>query len=713
MADVKFTLSTIDDYTSKINKLENAFKKVNGEANKLGSVKFNDVKLNTSKITKSSFDRDYDKALKEIETKQKQSIKSFIAKENADIRDFQKVQSRIGDISNYNRNLIKKIQKKESQVSLQSKSSISWLNSKSNIKNNFDSDFEKALKERSLPAISSQEKQRQINEMFKTQEESIKNQKKIQNQALQNDINLRNRELNFNKSIEKQKEKIQKERVKIEEKANKAEIRANLEKFKLNQKIADSYRTAKVTPINYATDSSGKVIGVSKAGSATRAEMFSLNNLGGNYIKKDKIPKSGGGFGGGRTFGNVLKAYGSYRVISGLEQGINSMINTPLSLEQARASIGAMLFASGTPREELGAAVEDDMKFIFEMAQKYKSDPLNIANNYKMALSTMASKTPGKRSLNKNEIRGITEGFLNISRVSGLTADDSSSVFLALSQMLGKEKIQAQEVNLQMSQRIPAIKNLLRKTVEETIKDPRLAKMYEPYKKLSLDEMMEKGIISSDVLVNFQKVVDEIFQDMYKEKGKTLTAESQGLGASFKELSDTTTKDLLPHIGRLVNAINTVVQYVNSSLKGDEGKYKKIWDDPDKTLGQKITGSTYKATSNIVAPTLATYASLKMIGKFLPKIAKVNPWLTGAVALATAGSSLYEELSTPNNYNNDNNINFTRKPDTDKNNQQTIELILKLEGNTMGISPIVSTADGRKLNLGKNLIAGERKANGY
>ena len=519
MADVKFTLSTIDDFTSKLNKLENAFKKVNGEANKLGSVKFNNLTGNEGNIFKSP------PHLKSQIQLEKQRIQFEI--------DKFKIQAK-------ENNLIKTEELKLQKENTKAKNSLINENSKTQNyllkqKTKFEIDRSKI-----------QDKESNVNkiEELKTQNYLLKQKTKFEIDKLktqEKEDNIRRREeLKSQNILDRQKAKFEIEKFKAQEKANKAEIRANLEKTKLNQKIADSFRTAKVTPINYTTDSTGKVIGISKAGGTTTAEIAPSANLGGKYIKKAPEPRSGGLFGSGRTFGNVLKAYGSYKVISGVEQGLGNVIAAPLGFEQARASIGAMLFASGVPRDQLPAAVEDDMKFIFEMAQKYKSDPLNIANNYKMALSSMATKTPGKRNLDKNEIRGITEGFLNISRVSGLTTDDTSSVFLALSQMLGKGKIQAQEVNLQMSQRIPAIKNLLRKSVDETIKDPRLSKMYEPYKNLSLDEMMEKGIISSDILVNFQKVINETFQDMYVEKGKTLTAESQALSASFKELSDTT-----------------------------------------------------------------------------------------------------------------------------------------------------------------------------
>lgn len=721
MADVKFTLSTIDDFTNKLKKLEDSLKKVNGEATKLSTTKFNNfgniAKTSSSINTQKSINLDYTKALKEVELKQKQVAQAFFRKEKADLAEAERIKSKIGAFTNYNRNIVNTSQNK---IDITKTANTSWLSGKTKYKS-FESDYDKALKERFGYSMSESEKQRQMNEMFKKQEAAISSKALTDNQILSSEIKQRNNALdatrkynqeyvnNLQKKVIADKKRLEKE----EKEARKLEA----QRTKLNQKISDSFKNAKVTPINYVTDGFGRVIGVSKAGGSESATIFSSNKMGGKTVQE----KTDRGL-GSNVFMNTAKAYGSYRVINATERGFSSLAQTPLQLEQIRASIGAMLFASGTKRSELDKGVEDEMSFIYKMSQKYGSDPVEIAKNYSMALSTMATKTPGRRNMTRDELRSITEGFLNVSRVSGLDKEATGSVFLALSQMLGKQKIQAQEVNLQMSQRIPAIKNILLKTIEETTKDPRMNKMYSRYQGKSLDELMEKGVISSDVLVNFEKVVNTIFDDMYKEKGKTLGAESVRLGASFKELTDITTKEMLPTFASVVRGLNAGVQFINKGIQGSEGKAMNIINDPNKTFGEKASGLTYKGVTDIALPSLLGFTASSLVGKGLGKLGLraapallSNPAILATFLAGTAGVTLYNELTTPNKDFTNEKLQKQIKDSSDSMNQTNepklpeISINLKIENSNFGLIPSITTSDGKKLNLGKNIIAGERK----
>lgn len=722
MADVKFTLSTIDEFTNKLKKLEDGFKKVNDQADRLNSNKFDNIKNATSK--------------------QSQAISQVSANKKTELAEQYRIKAGEASIAKSNRAFFyqgfQNYKKAEDELLRQTRGSYEWLAGKKldasmQIKNKklseFELSYQKALNERYGSAISQAEKDRQINEMFKQQDKINAQKKQTENEILKKEISQRSTALEISKKQNQEYIEAVSKRIKMEKTKQKEEEKTYLkqqkEDFKIkkqreavNRKISNNL----VQPINYVTDSFGNIKRVVKAGGVESIiDGGNTYNRGGQFVK-EKPDRS-------NIIKNTAMAYGSYKAITTAEKGLNALVETPLQLEQVRASIGAMLFASGVPRENLKKATEEDVKFIYQMSQKYAMDPVDAAKNYSMALSVMASKTPGKRNLTRDELRSITEGFMNVSRVSGLDRESSSSVFLALSQMLGKNKIQAQEVNLQMSQRIPAIKNLLMKTIEETTNDPTYAKMYGRYRGKSIDELMEKGVISSDVLVNFQKVVNKTFEDMYAEKGKTLGAEVTRLSASFKELADVTTQDALPLLSGVVRVLNSGLQFITKSLSGNEGSYVAPWKDPNKTPTQAITANTYQATTDVGVPVASSYLlgkllSTKAVTSIVPQarlagLAFTNPFTLGALALGGAGYvgyNIYKDLNKEPSIMDQ--LQQIANPQVMPNNTQQVQqeqvkpeitLNLNIKQTEFGMIPIITTSDGRKLETGKNIIAGDRK----
>lgn len=100
--------------------------------------------------------------------------------------------------------------------------------------------------------------------------------------------------------------------------------------------------------------------------------------------------------------------------------------------------------------------------------------------------------------LTYQEIRDVFEGVSDAAAVMGLSAEESGGAMLALTQMMSKGKITAEELNQQLAERIPGAITLMAKAVGVSTSE--------------LGRMMERGeLIATDVLPKFGRELKDQF----------------------------------------------------------------------------------------------------------------------------------------------------------------------------------------------------------
>jgi tape measure domain-containing protein len=137
-----------------------------------------------------------------------------------------------------------------------------------------------------------------------------------------------------------------------------------------------------------------------------------------------------------------------------------------------------------------------NQKFVNNLADKYGTNINDLS--YQFTQFTAASKLAGMPMKQQEAL------FTSLARATAafaLNAEDTNSVFLALSQMMGKGKIQAQELRLQMGEKLPVAIQAMAKAAGGSVGQ--------------MEKMMQKGeLLSAKVLPKFGKALDEMIPNV-------------------------------------------------------------------------------------------------------------------------------------------------------------------------------------------------------
>jgi len=138
----------------------------------------------------------------------------------------------------------------------------------------------------------------------------------------------------------------------------------------------------------------------------------------------------------------------------------------------------------------------NQLKFVRKEAFRLGGDLRSTAKDYSKLLAA------SKNQISKKQTQELFTGLMEASTVLGLSADDSTGALRALSQMLGKTKITAEELRQQLGDRMPRAIPLMAQAAQ----DAGLIGKKVPKGQLinAMNELMENGkLISKDILPAF------------------------------------------------------------------------------------------------------------------------------------------------------------------------------------------------------------------
>lgn len=230
------------------------------------------------------------------------------------------------------------------------------------------------------------------------------------------------------------------------------------------------------------------------------------------------------------------------------------------------------------------AQFADNLRYTTQLAQKYGVYVNDITSNY--AKFTAAASIAGMAVADQRKL------FESLSRAAagfGMSADDTNGMFLAVTQMMGKGKIQAEELRGQLGERLPIAMQAMAKAAGTTV--------------AGLDSIMKKGkLLSAEVLPAFADALNEMLPNVDIDNIET-------------------------SLNRLKNAFQEFTQNT-----GIQSAYK--------TLIDSITGLVQKATKNIQA--LVAQLVAVLIGVSLGRFIKwlVVQWSVSERAAKIAFSNM-------------------------------------------------------------------------
>lgn len=224
------------------------------------------------------------------------------------------------------------------------------------------------------------------------------------------------------------------------------------------------------------------------------------------------------------------------------------------------------------------ALYADNLAFVTRMADQYGIELNGLTENY-----ARFAATANISGMSLADQRKIFESLSRACTAFGLSADGTSRVFTALSQMMSKGKVSSEELRQQMGEQLPVALQAMAKAAGVSMGE--------------LEKLMQQGqLMSADVLPKFADALNELVPNV-------------------------STDNLESSIGRLQNTFSSLV---NST--GVQGFYKKAVELLDGLLQYVRDGVT-----GIVA-FVATMIGLKMVGNIASYFQRINRVVANAVS---------------------------------------------------------------------------------
>lgn len=197
----------------------------------------------------------------------------------------------------------------------------------------------------------------------------------------------------------------------------------------------------------------------------------------------------------------------------------------------------AITFASGSAEE--GAK---NMDFLRQRSNLLGTDVMASAEGFKTLSGAMlGSKLEGQAT------RDIFDGIQVASSVMGLSAEQSKGAMLALGQIMGKGKVQAEELRGQLGERIPGAFNIAARAMNVTTAE--------------LDKMLEQGqLMAEDFLPKFSNELKKTF-------GPGLEKSVNSSQAQFNRFSNFMTEIKIKLGTTLMPALNSTLATIQKVFK--------------------------------------------------------------------------------------------------------------------------------------------------
>lgn len=301
----------------------------------------------------------------------------------------------------------------------------------------------------------------------------------------------------------------------------------------------------------------------------------------------------------------------------------NSVYSATLELERFRNVLGVTI----TDTAELG----DVMDGVQSISRRFGIDINTVYQEF--GKFNTAAQLSGATT---EEVMATFENMSGSMRVMGLDAGRQRLVWLALTQMFSKGKVQAEELRRQLGEQIPAAFNLMQSAIREFYDDPTL----------SLDQLMMDGAVSSDAVFLLVNKIGEAFGGQFQNAMERADTAVGNLANSWTYFLQTVGDQ-----GGVFNAIGDVAEQLTLIMEGPD--FKSLAED----IGTGLSGAIRQAgdaaawlitNAREVAKWMATAFGavmarqvLSMVGAIGGIVLALNPItaILGTITLAITGAA--------------------------------------------------------------------------
>ncbi len=237
-----------------------------------------------------------------------------------------------------------------------------------------------------------------------------------------------------------------------------------------------------------------------------------------------------------RIRGQVLAMIAAYAGLPAIANQLNQVVKAYQSLEATQNRLGATFGST--------EKVNQEIDWLRRNADRLKTSFQVLGEEYgKFAVATKGTILQG------NETRRVFLSVAEAGRVNKLSTEQMSRVFLALTQMISKGKIQAEELRQQMGDALPGAMQILAAGMGKTTAE--------------LDKMMESGSVGIDNLSKFATELDKRF-------GNQLAKSLDSVTSSIGDFGNATYQARLKFaeggfIDALQKALDRMTEYLRSA----------------------------------------------------------------------------------------------------------------------------------------------------
>lgn len=237
-----------------------------------------------------------------------------------------------------------------------------------------------------------------------------------------------------------------------------------------------------------------------------------------------------------------------------VDKSIKNIVASVLSFEAAKKAfdVGKELVDAGLAAEKLSTAMQSAtgsynsaqsaMSFLRQEAARLGTDLVSSTDGFiKLTASAKGTALEGEKT------REIFTAVSTAASALKLSNDEASGAILAISQMMSKGTVQAEELRGQLGERLPGAFNLAAKAMGVTTAE--------------LDDMLKKGqVVASDFLPKLARVLTDEYGAAAEKSSDTTQAAVNRMNNSWAELKRTLGEDLLPTVVRVVEKLNSLIQ---------------------------------------------------------------------------------------------------------------------------------------------------------
>lgn len=302
-----------------------------------------------------------------------------------------------------------------------------------------------------------------------------------------------------------------------------------------------------------------------------------------------KRPSFFGG-GGGVSLANVAKGMGYYRAIDMAVSVPSKIHDVTIQMDGLRAGLAALI---PTVKGMKGATAEGEVNYLRGVADKYGADFTTIAPSYLKLLGTGgASDAP--------LIKGLLENVSGYAGILNLETPAFERTMLGFQDMLSKQVLNAQEVNLQMAN-LPGVKPMFHKAYKRYAEKRGAKGITDENASIYFTQAMATGKLSSvDILRELVQVMNEMFGEDMIKKSFTLGREEKRLKNAFQELGDQI--GLLTYDTQIgaVRGLTKMTDKVNESLSTITSSFSILDEAMKDSMMYKIAKGSVKGLKDVV-----------------------------------------------------------------------------------------------------------------